>query len=343
MELRHRLVRQTIDRAITKAMEDMAGNTGRGIRKLIDLGLMFSTGENQKWFFSTAREVVSNPKNTYNRLISGLLSGVKRETLRTVGLNLGYSSLIYGARKLQRRQRPEDGPLPWLLVFDCSGFSPSLPGRAEALIQEGREEGIYSYVFRLSEAEAVPALCAAAAEFGDCFFAFEVPAGLVSERMAALFGTLPNAAVSVSLPAEGFADENCVRAFRHLRKDRCFYGFHFGYGEEDTSPEAGSGLVREAVECGCVFGMFYALPGVSEPRRKEVYGLVTDERSGTGFPLVAFEWDSDLAEISRRIHVPAPCVLIRPESSGTPDAGGPSLRNALWSARSGSAEGPRGK
>jgi hypothetical protein len=332
LELRHRLVRQTIDRAITKAMEDMEGNTGRGIRKLIDLGLMFSTGENQKWFFRTAREVVSNPKNTYNRLISGLLSGVKRETLRTVGLNLGYSSLIYGARKLQRRQRPEDGPLPWLLVFDCSGFSQAVSARVKALIREGREAGIYSYIFRLREPEAVPALCAVAAEFGDCFFAFEVPAGLVSERTSGLFGTLPNAAVSVALSTNGSADKDCARAFRHCKKSRCLTGFHFGYREDGVFPQAGSGLIREAVGFGCVFGMFFALPGVSEARRKEVYGFVTAERSGTGFPLVAFEWDSDLAEISRRIHVPAPCGPICPGTDGE----GSSLRAALTAAGSSS-------
>lgn len=338
MELCHRLVRQTIDRAITKAMEDMAGNTGRGIRKLIDLGLMFSKSENQKWFFNTAREVVSNPKNTYYRLISGILSSVRGETLRTVGLNLGYSSLIYGARKLQKQQRPEDGPLPWLLVLDCSDFSPAVSVWAEALIREGREAGIYSYVFRLNEPEAAASLCAAAVKFRDCFFAFEVPPVLASERTAPLFGALPNAVVSVAFPAEGFADESCVQAFRHLKRNRCLYGFQFGYGEDGVSRENGSRLVLKAVECGCVFGVFFALTGVSASCRKAVYDFVTAERGGAGFPLVAFEWGFDLAEISRRIHVPAGCGRIRPENTADGSAGVPSLRNALRAARSGSAE-----
>ena len=57
------------------------------------------------------------------------------------------------------------------------------------------------------------------------------------------------------------------------------------------------------------------MPGVSIARRKEVY-VVTAERSGAGFPMVAFEGDFDLAEISRRIRVPASCGLIRPGAEG---------------------------
>jgi len=60
-ELQHRLIMQTINIAVSKAMEDMKTNTKRSIRNLIDLGLLFSRSENQKWFFSTAKKVISNP------------------------------------------------------------------------------------------------------------------------------------------------------------------------------------------------------------------------------------------------------------------------------------------
>ena len=61
LELQHRLIRQSINIAVSKAMEDMMGNTRRSIRNLLDLGLLFSTSENQKWFFNAAKKVIAYP------------------------------------------------------------------------------------------------------------------------------------------------------------------------------------------------------------------------------------------------------------------------------------------
>lgn len=102
LELQHRLIRRTINIAVSKAMEDMKSNTNRSIRNLIDLGLFFSTCENQKWFFNAAKNVIANPKNPYNSLVKRMISDVNNDTIKKVGLNLGYSSLVYGANKLKK-------------------------------------------------------------------------------------------------------------------------------------------------------------------------------------------------------------------------------------------------
>lgn len=343
MELRHRLVRQTINRAVSKAMEDMTENTGRGIRKLIDLGLMFSKSENQKWFFSSAKEIVSNPKNSYNKLITRILSDIDGDTVKTVGLNLGYSSLTYGTRKLRKQQKPQEEPLPWMLIFDVPAPTPAVCTRIENFIREGREMGIYSYVFRLREQKAMPFLCEAAEEFDECFFAFEIPSALTTEQAAQSFGALHNVAVSVEVSAGSFDEETCVQAFRCLKKSRCLFGFHACYREKGCSPAAISGLIRKAIGCGCIFGVFFAAEGVSAPRRKAVYDCVTAERDGTGFPLVAFEWDRDMEEVSRKVRVPGGYRLICFDPSGGGDGGaGSSLAEILRMRRPFSAAGTAG-
>jgi hypothetical protein len=60
-------------------MEDMKGNTKRSIRNLIDLGLLFSISENQKWFFNAAKKVVANPRNPYNALVTRMIANVDNE------------------------------------------------------------------------------------------------------------------------------------------------------------------------------------------------------------------------------------------------------------------------
>jgi hypothetical protein len=50
LDIDARLARQAIGIAVDKAMDDVKGNPRRSIRNLIDLGLLFSQSENQKWF-----------------------------------------------------------------------------------------------------------------------------------------------------------------------------------------------------------------------------------------------------------------------------------------------------
>ena len=316
MELRHRLVRQTIDWAVSKSMDAMAGNTGREIRKLIDLGQMFAQSKNQKWFFNCAQKVVCDPKNSYNHLMLRVLDDIDRKTLKTVGLNLGYSSLIYGARKLRKQQKATGEQLPWILVFDLRDFSPADLPQIENLILENRETGIYSYIFCLRELDGISPLCAAAEKFGECLFAFRAPAGRITEQASSSLGTLPNAIVSVEVPGGGFTDEDCVRAFRLLKSHRCFYGFDTVYEENGWEKAACPESICSAISCGCVFGVFRAGEGVPDSCRKAVYDFVSRERDGTGLPLVAFEWDRDIEEISLKIHAPTGCRLIRFNSHG---------------------------
>lgn len=82
VDLQHRLTRQTIHIAVGKALEDMKSNTRRSIRNLIDLGLLFSHSETQKWFFHTAKKVISNPRNPYNALAARMIADLQYDGIR---------------------------------------------------------------------------------------------------------------------------------------------------------------------------------------------------------------------------------------------------------------------
>ncbi len=56
-------------------------------------------------FYTTAQEILADPHNPYPALARRLVTTVDTNTVKMVGLNLGYSSLVYGAAKLKRRQR----------------------------------------------------------------------------------------------------------------------------------------------------------------------------------------------------------------------------------------------
>lgn len=300
-DLQHRLIRQTINIAVSKAMEDMKSNTKRSLRNLIDLGLLFSQNENQKWFFNTAKKVISNPKNPYNMLASRMIADIDNETIKKVGLNLGYNSLTYGANKLQKRQESMDCPIPWLLIFDLSQSCPDFFHQMENLIHEGQELGIYSYVFCPHEAKDIIRLCEIAKRSEECVFVFKVSSVLITDQTAESLREIHNAVISVQVEDADLNCESCINAFRILKENRCLYGFHLSYYEDNMEKVTTLEYIRTAIRLGNLFGVYIAGNGVSDACRDAVYAFACNARGETGQPLIALEWFHDIRQISERI------------------------------------------
>jgi len=301
LELHHRLVRQTINIAVSKAMEDMKSNTKRSIRNLIDLGLLFSKSENQKWFFNAAKKVIANPRNPYNILASRIIADVDNDTVKKVGLNLGYSSLTYGANKLQKRQDYLGFPIPWLLIFDVCESNPDFFHQMEHFIREGKELGIYSYITCPHEKDDITAICEIAKRFEECLFVFKVPSVLISEQTAESLGKIHNAMVSVQVAGTDFSFESYRNAFRLLKQNRCLYGFHVSYNEDNMKRVTAPEYIRSAISLGNLFGVYIAENGVSDACRDTVYAFACRERGENGQPLIAVEWFRDMQYISEKI------------------------------------------
>jgi hypothetical protein len=282
-------------------MEDMKSNTSRSIRNLIDLGLLFSTSENQKWFFNAAKKVITNPNNPYNALAARMIADVNNETIKKVGLNLGYSSLTYGASKLRNRQTAINCQLPWLLIFDISGSRTDAFFRLEKLVYEGRELGIYSYILCPHEADDIAALCRIAKQCDECLFVFKISSALITDQTAKALGGIHNTAVSIQAEAVDLKLEYPVNAFRILKQNRCFYGFHVVYNGANASSLTAPEYIRSAIELGNMFGLYIADSGVSDACREAVYTFACKERGEHGQSLVALEWLSDMRNISEKI------------------------------------------
>lgn len=313
MDLQHRLMRQTIDIALSKALDDMRGNLKGSIRNLIDLGLLFSQSENQKQFFNTAQKAISIPGNPYYKLAARTVADVNIQTIKTICLNLGYSSLVYGAGKLKKRQEATGVHVPWLLIFNVSESSPDFLQQVEILIREGRDMGIYSYIFCSNEASSIVALGEITKRFDECLFVFKVFPDLITDQTAEALSKLHNAVVSVQAADASLIDESCLNTFHILKNNRCFYGFHTNYNDSTFAKVASTEYVSRAISYGNLFGTYIAEKDVSTSCRNAVHDFVCSIRGGAGLPLGILEWSRDMEEISRGIGVPGGYRTIRPE------------------------------
>ncbi len=301
MDLHHRLMRQTIHIAVSKAMEDMRTDTKRGIRNLVDLGLLFSRSENQKWFFNTAKKVISNSHNPYNKLAARMVSDVDNETIKTVGINLGYTSLTYGANKLKRQQASINCPVPWLLIFDISEPCPDFFNQMEDFIHQGRELGIYSYIFRTMERKDIAALCKIAERFGECVFVLDTAPTSITEQSTASMNGVHNIVVSVRAEDSDINSENCINAFRILKQSRCFFGFQVSYNEDNINEITAPGYIQSAILRGNQFGFYIADANVPDKFKDYLYNFVCSERGEEGQPLITLDLFHDICHISEEI------------------------------------------
>lgn len=299
LDIEARLARQAIGIAVSKAMEGVKGNTRRSIRNLIDLGMLFSQSENQKWFFGTAKNMLESPKNPYNALVSRAVRDIDNETIRRVGLNLGYNALMFGAKKLRKKQDALGISLPWLL--DLNGVSDAeFPSRLECCLNEGQELGIYSYTMRLNGTENLPGIVELARKYEDCFFALGVSGELVDAAASEQIAQAHNVAVAVDIPEERELAEG---AFRHLREHRCLYGCFLRYGDADVPRVTSPQFVRWGIGEGCLFGVYQAAAGASQRARDAVYDFVCRVRGESGQPLIALDWPRDIRETGEKLRV----------------------------------------
>ncbi len=301
MDFHHRLTRKAIDIAVTKILNDMKTNTRRSVRNLVDLGALFSGSENQKTFFADAKKVLSNPNNPYNDFAYRIVSEVDNETVKTVGLNLGYSSLIFGADRLRKKQTALGNPIPWILVNNVEKPQlQSLPA-IESLIDDGRALGIFSHIFRLHNSEDIICLMQIAEHFEECFFVLDAPASLIDSTGASAVSQAHNVLFSIR-PSDNdaFSDET-ENAFNILKRARCLYGFSVLYDDENTRLITSEQYISHAITRGAAFIVYVPAVGASPGCQRDMYAFVQKTRGADGSPVIPLEWRQDMRVVSERI------------------------------------------
>ena len=236
VDLQHLLVRQAIDIAVGKALEDAKGNVKRSLRGLIDLGLLFSKNDTHKRFFVSTQKAIANPANIYVPMVKRMISDVDCDTIQKIGVNLGYNSWTYGVGKLKKKQLELGERIPWLLIIDISKSAPTIFNHLKRLITESQGIGIYSYIFIMHKQDDMLALCEIANCLNECLFIVKTPAALISEQTAAVLGKTHNVMISIQTVDTGFGNACNANAFRLLKRNRCLYGYHVYYGEKKHEP-----------------------------------------------------------------------------------------------------------
>lgn len=91
------ITRGLIDFAVSQCLKNIKEDPYRSIRRLADLGRQFAKGRFQEELFSLFQRLLLNEDGPYYEMLKQLVSSVDTDSLKTLGINIGYNSWTCGA------------------------------------------------------------------------------------------------------------------------------------------------------------------------------------------------------------------------------------------------------
>lgn len=218
-------------RAAYKGIRDMQENPERGIRNLIDLGDRFASGAFQKVFFRNTQKRFADESSVYYDIAKCIFHNTSAEMLVTCGMNIGYNSWTYGAAHIRETEEKMGFNIPWTLIFDLRGTNSSelQLERLTALFVDGKELGIFNYMFRLDydEHDLIQLLYLLKGE-KDCVFVMYVEPECITEEVALLVAKLNTVCLVMHVKDDNIEAVN--KAVANLKNQRCLFGGYMEYG-----------------------------------------------------------------------------------------------------------------
>lgn len=272
--------RDLIETIVKKALRDVRDSPERNVRNLVDMALLFSTGQFQRQFFEIAQKTLRNEYSAYYPMIRDAAFFVSDQRLLTFGMNLGYNSLIAGADKI--RASDMDFHVPWSIAFEIDGASYwKKSSRYVSFIEEGARLGIFSWLV-FTGAEPEKALPLAEAYPNHAFAIFCEPEGITSELVAAA-----ESALNVMFVPRW--NEETQNACQTLRDARFLYSVYLQYCKEDEDDIFSGEVFSCAENLHPLFTMLYPSADCAWKTRSKVYERILHVRERQQYKTVP--WD----------------------------------------------------
>lgn len=294
-----------IEGAIDRALRQIAQDSRRGLRNLVDLGLLFNKSGWRYFFLRSAQNMLSDENSAYYELVRRLQSTVDNSRLKAFGINLGYESCTRGARRIQEVEKSCGFDVPWLLTI-AAGQDGVNAETLQSLITQGKELGIYAYAL-LDRGFDMETLRRTLEENRNCAFLLLMQ-GSVQELEP--LTECQNFMVSIEA---GKAD--AMEEVEWLQSRRLLYGVHTSYNQETAktvvSAEALDGYLE--YEPAAVF--LLAQPGTDPNIINETAQAASAIRNAQDYTYLLFEAVGDAMYLDKIISQDD-CALVM-EGDGT--------------------------
>ena len=332
--------------------KDPMGN----LDKLLDWSEKIITRENHKGFHRKFSEIVANPDGNWYKLIERFFDELSPASRQQFLVNYMVNSGIIGIPIQDKMKKKYNCNVPWAILIDptsacnlkCTGCWAAEYDKTDSLsydlldrvIKEGKELGIYMYIFSGGEPLVrKDDLIKLAEKHNDCSFLSFTNATLVDEEFAKKLGELGNFGLAISV--EGFEEETDMRrgkgtynkvmeAMDLLKKEGVIFGFSTCYHKYNTEIVGSEEYLDFLVDKGCMFGWYFTYMPIgtdavtdliATPEQREyMYHQIRDLRTKKPIFIMDFWNDGEyvhgcIAGGRRYLHINAngdvePCAFI---------------------------------
>ncbi len=235
--------------------------------------------KNIKLFKEICDKKESNWKLLIRRYFEELNSNTRKKSL----INFFVNSAIMGLPIRDKNKEKHDCNIPWAILLDptsacnlnCKGCWAAEYSKSDVMdnetinriIKEGKELGIYMYIFSGGEPLVRKEdLIKIAEKHDDCMFLAFTNATLVDEAFAKELARVGNFALAISV--EGFESDTDLRRGKGtykkvinsmdiLREEGVIFGFSTCYHSKNTEIVGSDEYVDFLIDKGCMFGWYF--------------------------------------------------------------------------------------
>lgn len=328
------VIKAAIQSAVNKGIRDIRRDPNRSIRKLVDLGMQFGKGHNQKSFFTDAQSVLRDRRSVYYTLVTSLIHNVDEETLETLGLNVGYMSWTMGAKVIRAYEKEHSVNVPWTILLRMNRPTEKSLDLAQ-LVQQGQVLGIYTYFLFIGKhtADLDGILYVTGQYSGSAFFLLSEDES-TNMYMATSEAMLRNTLFVPHGGEPGLSDISGILA----QKKRMF-SLNCEYNATNADFLVSDAFLQTVVAQGYPFLFLIPAPDCDEGTRSRVYSQVLSIRAVARYPLFPIDLYTDVQQVDHIIsdercmlELGADGSLLYPANVGTLSVANQSLEELIRQA-----------
>lgn len=258
-------------------------NPMENLNNLLDWADKIAVMEDHKNALKKLRKICSEPQSNWYKLIERFFTELNPKVREKFIVNFFTNSSMVGVPYKEKLEKKYNTRIPWAILMDptsacnlnCKGcwaaeydkVSSLDNNTLERIIEEGKELGIYMYIFSGGEPLIRKNdLISIAEKHDDCMFLAFTNGTLVDESFAKELARVGNFALAISI--EGFEEETDMRrgkgtykkvmeAMDILKKEGIIFGFSTCYHSKNTEIIGSEEYIDLMVKKGCTFGWYF--------------------------------------------------------------------------------------
>jgi len=271
-----------IETMVRKTLKDIKKSPNRAMRNLVDMGLHFSKGRFQTYFFEVAQTMLKNENSSFYALVPALVADIDTERIVQFGMNVGYNSCTHGAGTIRDIEENDGFNIPWSIFFQTSAAAYTQhKDTYHRLIQDGKTLGIYTWqVFVNRHPEVILPLVE---EHKDCAFILYCDPDDLTLQFLDQAAELNNLMLVIRY------DEYTLDIFETLWDSGLLYSVFYEYDDSELDHILSGELLSETEQAHPVFTALLANKDCSEHAQQIVYDYVQQTRAEQVYLTIPWE------------------------------------------------------